>query len=139
MAVTLYIWDQSLIGIEANGMFRQTKQSSDFFHSVHRTTPQDFDRRLDFVLLECCTVIVVWSFGPVQNYNLLLLAPEASGITLSLSISFVQFGSAAGAAAGGVAVNGSTIMAIGWMGAVAGTAALLVAFVFHRWIGRYRR
>lgn len=36
--------------------------------------------------------IACWTFGPTQNFNLISLAPEASGVLLSLNSSFVQLG-----------------------------------------------
>lgn len=71
--------------------------------------------------------IAAWTFGPTQNFNLLSLAPEASGIMLSLNSTFVQLGFAVGAGIGGVAVGGSSIMSICWIGAVAVAVAVLVA------------
>jgi MFS transporter, DHA1 family, putative efflux transporter len=68
--------------------------------------------------------IGAWTFGPTQNFNLLSIAPEASGIMLSLNSTFVQLGFAAGAGIGGIAVGGSSILAICWIG----TAAVAVAF-----------
>lgn len=68
--------------------------------------------------------IATWTFGPTQNFNLLSIAPEASGIMLSLNSTFVQFGFAAGAGIGGIALGGSSILAISWVG----TAAVAVAF-----------
>jgi DHA1 family putative efflux transporter-like MFS transporter len=79
--------------------------------------------------------IAAWTFGPTQNYNLLSLAPEASGIILGLNSSFVQLGFAAGAAIGGIAV-GLSILAIGWIGAVAVAVAFLVASVSFGVTGR---
>lgn len=58
-----------------------------------------------------------WTFGLTQSFNIVSLAPEASGIMLSLNSSFVQLGFAVGAGIGGVAVAGSSIMAISWIGA----------------------
>jgi MFS transporter, DHA1 family, putative efflux transporter len=74
-------------------------------------------------------VIAAWTFGPTQNYNLLSLAPKASGIMLSLNSSFVQLGFAAGAGIGGLAVDGSSILAICWIGAAAVAVAVFVASV----------
>lgn len=68
--------------------------------------------------------IATWTFGPTQNFNLLSIAPEASGIMLSLNSTFVQLGFAAGAGIGGIALGGSSILAISWVG----TAAVAVAF-----------
>lgn len=73
--------------------------------------------------------IAAWTFGPTQNFNLLSLAPEASGIMLSINSTFVQLGFAVGAGIGGVAVGGSSILSICWIGAVAVAAAVVVASV----------
>lgn len=73
--------------------------------------------------------IAVWAFGPTQNFNLVSLAPEASGIMLSLNSSFVQLGFAAGAGIGGIAVGGSSIGAITWIGAASVALATLIASV----------
>jgi len=69
-----------------------------------------------------------WMFGPTQNFNLVSLAPEVSGIVLSLNSSFVQLGFAAGAVIGGIAVGGWSIMAITWISAVSVTIAASVTF-----------
>ncbi len=58
-----------------------------------------------------------WTFGLTQSFNIVSLAPEASGIMLSLNSSFVQLGFAVGAGIGGVVMAGSSIMAISWIGA----------------------
>jgi DHA1 family putative efflux transporter-like MFS transporter len=71
-------------------------------------------------------VIGAWTFGPTQSFNIVSLAPEGAAIMLSLNSSFVQFGFAAGAGLGGIAVGGSSIMAITWIGAA---LAILAAFV----------
>jgi MFS transporter, DHA1 family, putative efflux transporter len=70
-----------------------------------------------------------WTFGPTQNYNLVSLAPEASGIMLSLNSSFVQFGFAAGAGIGGIATGGGSMLAISWIGAATVAFATSVAAV----------
>jgi MFS transporter, DHA1 family, putative efflux transporter len=70
--------------------------------------------------------VAVWMFGPTQNYNLLSIAPEASGIMLSLNSTFVQLGFAAGAGIGGIAVGGSSILAICWIGTAAVAVALFI-------------
>ncbi|WP_338055069.1 MFS transporter [Sulfobacillus harzensis] len=69
-----------------------------------------------------------WTFGPTQNFNLLSLAPEVSGMVLSLNSSFVQLGFAMGAAVGGIAV-GSSIRAISWLGAVSVAVAFGIACI----------
>jgi DHA1 family putative efflux transporter-like MFS transporter len=80
--------------------------------------------------------IAAWTFGPTQSFNLATLAPEASGIMLSLNSSFVQLGFAAGAGIGGIAVGGSSILAICWIGAISVTVAT-VSFGLARRISKY--
>jgi MFS transporter, DHA1 family, putative efflux transporter len=70
--------------------------------------------------------VAVWMFGPTQNFKLLSIAPEASGIMLSLNSTFVQLGFAAGAGIGGIAVGGSSILAICWIGTAAVAVALFI-------------
>jgi DHA1 family putative efflux transporter-like MFS transporter len=55
-------------------------------------------------------MITAWMFTPPQNFIIVSLAPEASGIMLSLNNSCVQLSFAAGAAIGGIAVGGLSIM-----------------------------
>lgn len=76
--------------------------------------------------------IAGWAFAPTQNFNLLSILPEASGIMLSLNATFVQFGFAAGAGIGGIAVVGSSILAICWIGAVSVAVAIAVISVSLR-------
>ncbi|WP_240418629.1 MFS transporter [Paenibacillus periandrae] len=68
-----------------------------------------------------------WSSGPTQQYHLISLAPEASGIMLSLNSSVLQLAMAAGAGIGGVIVEKASLSSISWIGAAgvavaAGTA-----------------
>jgi len=74
--------------------------------------------------------IAVWTFGATQNFNLISLAPKASGIVLSLNSSFVQLGFAAGAGVGGIAAGGLSIMAVTWVGAASVALAVIIAFFF---------
>jgi MFS transporter, DHA1 family, putative efflux transporter len=53
-----------------------------------------------------------WTFGPTQSIHLASIAPEASGILLSLNSSFVQFGFAIGAAVGGISIAHFPILAL---------------------------
>ncbi|KRF43588.1 MFS transporter [Paenibacillus sp. Soil787] len=69
-----------------------------------------------------------WSSGPTQQVHLITLAPEASGIMLSLNMSVVQLAMAAGAGIGGIVIEQASLPAISWIGAAgvtiaAGTAA----------------
>lgn len=65
-----------------------------------------------------------WSSGPTQQYYLISLAPEASGIMLSLNTSVLQLGMAAGAGLGGVVVEQASLASISWIGA---TGVILAA------------
>ncbi|MBB6673990.1 MFS transporter [Cohnella nanjingensis] len=73
-----------------------------------------------------------WSSGPTQQYHLLTLAPEASGIMLSLNTSVLQLAMAAGAGVGGLVVEGISLTSIAWIGAASvavagGTVAATLA------------
>ncbi|RAS74615.1 MFS transporter [Priestia endophytica] len=70
--------------------------------------------------------IAAWIFGPTQNFNLISLTPEASGIVLSLNSSFVQLGFAAGAGIGGIVAGRSSILEISWVGAISVVIALII-------------
>jgi MFS transporter, DHA1 family, putative efflux transporter len=70
--------------------------------------------------------IAAWTFGPTQNFNLISLTPEASGIVLSLNSSFVQLGFAAGAGIGGIVAGRSSILEISWVGAISVVIALII-------------
>ncbi|WP_034263325.1 MFS transporter [Bacillus sp. J33] len=77
--------------------------------------------------------IAAWTFGPTQNFNLVSLTPEASGIVLSLNSSFVQLGFAAGAGIGGIVAGRSSVLEISWVGATSVVIALLIGvFLFRR-------
>jgi MFS transporter, DHA1 family, putative efflux transporter len=70
-----------------------------------------------------------WSSGPTQQYYLITLSPEASGIMLSLNTSVLQLAMAAGAGLGGIIVESVSLSSVSWLGAVgvavaAGTAAV---------------
>jgi MFS transporter, DHA1 family, putative efflux transporter len=68
-----------------------------------------------------------WSSGPTQQYHLISLAPEASGIMLSLNTSVLQFAMAAGAGIGGIVAEQSSLSSISWIGAVGISIAALTA------------
>lgn len=51
-----------------------------------------------------------WSSGPGMQFNLVLLAPEAAGIILSIYGSIIQIGIAA---AGGIVVGSLSMIGIG--------------------------
>ncbi|MEC0245553.1 MFS transporter [Paenibacillus chitinolyticus] len=79
-------------------------------------------------------VLILWSFaawssGPTQQYNLVTMAPESSGIMLSLNNSVMQLSMAAGAGVGGIIVGSVSLNAVTWIGAVGVAAAIAVNFV----------
>ncbi|WP_123039956.1 MFS transporter [Cohnella candidum] len=70
-----------------------------------------------------------WSSGPTQQFYLMSLSPEASGIMLSLNTSVLQFAMAAGAGIGGVVVERVSLSSVSWMGATAVIVAAATAAV----------
>jgi DHA1 family putative efflux transporter-like MFS transporter len=68
-----------------------------------------------------------WSSGPGLQYNLIWLAPEASGIMLSLYGSFIQLGIAAAAGIGGIAVKSTSVLAVSWIGAASVAIAAIIS------------
>ncbi|HWR06541.1 MFS transporter [Sporomusa sp.] len=81
------------------------------------------------ILLIMLWATSAWTFGLTQSFNIISLAPAASGIMLSLNSSFVQLGFAVGAGIGGIAMGGSSIMSVSWLGAAAIAIALCIAVV----------
>ncbi|MDQ6419653.1 MFS transporter [Paenibacillus sp. LHD-117] len=76
-----------------------------------------------------------WSSGPTQQYHLISLAPEASGIMLSLNTSMLQLAMAAGAGLGGVVVEQLSLSSITWIGAAGVTIAAVTAVASVRLAG----
>ncbi|WP_028608350.1 MFS transporter [Paenibacillus harenae] len=76
-----------------------------------------------------------WSSGPTQQYNLISLAPEASGIMLSLNTSMLQLAMAAGAGLGGVVVKQLSLSSITWIGAAGVMIAAATAVASFRLSG----
>ncbi|GGG69925.1 putative MFS-type transporter YbcL [Paenibacillus radicis (ex Gao et al. 2016)] len=79
-------------------------------------------------------LLMLWSFfawftGPVQMGNLISMAPQASGIILSLNNSIVQLGMAVGAVVGGVIVDNMSLTAVGWFGGI-GVAIAIIPAIF---------
>ncbi|SEG66884.1 MFS transporter [Paenibacillus sp. UNC499MF] len=70
-----------------------------------------------------------WSSGPTQQYNLVTMAPESSGIMLSLNNSVMQLSMAAGAGIGGIIVGSVSLNAVTWIGAAGVAAAILINLV----------
>ncbi|MCM3702655.1 MFS transporter [Paenibacillus macerans] len=70
-----------------------------------------------------------WSMGPVQQVYLIGMAPQASGIILSLNTSIVQLGTAVGAVIGGIIVESFSLTAVGWIGGIGVAIALIPAII----------
>ncbi|MFE6797153.1 MFS transporter, partial [Paenibacillus chitinolyticus] len=73
--------------------------------------------------------LAAWSSGPTQQYNLVTMAPESSGIMLSLNSSVMQLSMAAGAGIGGIIVGSISLNAVTWIGAAGVAAAIVINFV----------
>lgn len=74
-----------------------------------------------------------WSSGPTQQYNLVTLAPESSGIMLSLNSSVMQLAMAASAGVGGVVVGQISLASVTWIGAIGvGIAVGITILSFRR-------
>ncbi|MFL6559999.1 MAG: MFS transporter [Bacillus sp. (in: firmicutes)] len=70
-----------------------------------------------------------WSSGPGLQFNLVMLAPEASGILLILYGSILQFSIAAAGGIGGIAAGSTSLLAVSWIAAAAVAIALCMAAV----------
>ncbi|WP_217594218.1 MFS transporter [Cohnella sp. GbtcB17] len=80
--------------------------------------------------LPIVTLLILWSFaawstGPTQQYNLVRIEPNYSGIMLSLNQSTMQLSMAAGAGIGGVIVDRTSLSSVTWVG-MAGVAIAIV-------------
>lgn len=82
------------------------------------------------ILWSCAT----WSPGPPQQLHLITLAPESSGIMLSLNNSTIQLAMAAGAAIGGGAVEQISLSSITWVAAVGTALAVGAVFLSVRYV-----
>ncbi|UFJ40990.1 MFS transporter [Brevibacillus humidisoli] len=82
-------------------------------------------------------LLIVWSFsawssGPTQQYNLVTLNPESSGVMLSLNQSMMQLSMSAGAAIGGIAVGNVSLSSITWFGALGVAIAIAASLKLSR-------
>jgi DHA1 family putative efflux transporter-like MFS transporter len=79
-------------------------------------------------------ILILWSFaawssGPTQQFNLVSLVPESSGVMLSLNQSTMQLSMAVGAGVGGLIVNHVSLASITWFGALGVLIAIIATFV----------
>ncbi|WP_068505458.1 MFS transporter [Paenibacillus kribbensis] len=82
-------------------------------------------------------LLILWSFaawtsGPTQQYNLVTLVPESSGVMLSLNQSTMQLSMAAGAGIGGVVVGQVSLASITWFGAAGVAIAIAAVYLLSR-------
>jgi DHA1 family putative efflux transporter-like MFS transporter len=74
-------------------------------------------------LLPVIVILMMWSFacwssGPTQQYNMVRLEPNSSGVMLGLNQSMMQLSMSAGAGIGGIAVEEMSLSSITWVGAI---------------------
>ncbi|AET62050.1 arabinose efflux permease [Paenibacillus terrae HPL-003] len=88
-------------------------------------------------LIAVFVLLILWSFaawtsGPTQQYNLVTLVPESSGVMLSLNQSTMQLAMAAGAGIGGVVVGQVSLASITWFGAAGVAIAIVAVYLLSR-------
>ncbi|MFC5468991.1 MFS transporter [Cohnella suwonensis] len=81
-------------------------------------------------------ILVAWSLSAwttvsAQMVRLIQLSPQSSEVMISMNNTVLQLGIAAGAAIGGIVVNGSSVSHIGWVGAISVMVALGLAAYSH--------
>ncbi|MFC6331946.1 MFS transporter [Paenibacillus septentrionalis] len=87
-------------------------------------------------------ILILWSFAawssaPAQQFNLVSLVPESSGVMLSLNSSMMQLAMAVGAGVGGVIVNRISLASITWFGALGVLIAIIAVFALSSIASRY--
>lgn len=89
--------------------------------------------------LPVVAILMLWSFaawstGPTQQYNLVRIEPNYSGIMLSLNQSTMQLSMAAGAGIGGLAVDRISLSSIPWFGTIGVAIAVAASLLLFSWI-----
>ncbi|MUG67249.1 MFS transporter [Paenibacillus campinasensis] len=87
-------------------------------------------------------ILILWSFAawssaPAQQFNLITLVPESSGVMLSLNSSMMQLAMAFGAGIGGLIVNHISLASITWFGIIGVLIAIITVFVLSSMSSRY--
>lgn len=77
-----------------------------------------------------------WSTGPTQQFNLVQIEPNYSGIMLSLNQSMMQLSMAAGAGIGGIIVNQVSLSSITWFGMIGVILAIIIVFILKSQMSR---
>lgn len=86
--------------------------------------------------LPIVAILMLWSFTAwstylTQQFNLVRIEPEYSGIMLSLNQSTMQLSMAAGVNIGGIVVDQISLSQITWIGAAYVVIALLASFLLN--------
>lgn len=86
-------------------------------------------------------ILILWSFAawssaPAQQFNLVSLVPESSGVMLSLNSSMMQLAMAVGAGIGGLIVNRVSLASITWFGVIGVLIAIIAVFVLSSMASR---
>ncbi|WP_281885884.1 MFS transporter [Paenibacillus sp. YYML68] len=81
-------------------------------------------------------ILVIWSFaawssGPTQQYNLVRINPNHSGVMLGLNQSMMQLAMAAGAGIGGAAVKHVSLSSITWLGSIGLAIAIIATMLLN--------
>ncbi|MEC0204600.1 MFS transporter [Paenibacillus lautus] len=87
-------------------------------------------------------ILILWSFAawssaPAQQFNLVKLVPESSGVMLSLNSSMMQLAMAVGAGIGGLIVNRVSLASITWFGVLGVLIAIIAVFVLSSMATRH--
>lgn len=87
-------------------------------------------------------ILILWSFSawssaPAQQFNLVSLVPESSGVMLSLNSSMMQLAMAVGAGIGGLIVNRVSLASITWFGVFGVLIAIIAVFVLSSMASRH--
>ncbi|MEK5175317.1 MFS transporter [Heyndrickxia sp. FSL W8-0496] len=87
-------------------------------------------------------ILILWSFAawssaPAQQFNLVSLVPESSGVMLSLNSSMMQLAMAVGAGIGGLIVNRVSLASITWFGLLGVVIAIIATFVLSSMVPRH--
>lgn len=82
-------------------------------------------------VLGAAVALVTWSVAgfaiiPLQQYRLIQTVPESRNTVLSLNASAIYLGQGVGSALGSLALGYSSIVALGWVGALIAAAALIL-------------
>lgn len=87
-------------------------------------------------------ILILWSFSawssaPAQQFNLVSLVPESSGVMLSLNSSMMQLAMAVGAGIGGLIANRISLASITWFGVLGVLIAIITVFVLSSMASRH--